>query len=474
MTNTLAMFVAEGIQPFLGIVLAFVISRYLGPEGFGKYNLLFQIYSIFQITCTLGLTTLMTREIASDRGNVHKYLTSGVLLGLPAALINILVVVVMVLVLQYESDVTTGSYLIAISLIAGGMTDILSAVLSGFEEVKKIAYAWLIFLIIKTTFSIGVLLAGYDLITVIAVHLVTRFFHTAITYWFVYKLIGRPKIIFDWQLSKKFIRMGWSLALLAILVSLFWRVDMIILSKMVDSKTLGHYGAAYRIYHILLMVVRSFALAFFPMISAMYTNRRPEFERACRKAIRYLTLLVIPIIVLTNAFAFQIMPLMWGAKFDNILVTHTLQAMAWALIPFAITEILGSALIASRNQTIHMVLQGITLGVKIILNYFLTLKYGIIGPAYATNIALVVLLCIQLPFVIPKVLTFRLKTAALPILKTGLALGLVGGVVYYVQSVYFLIGMPLVAAVYIACIFILKLFSNEDRAYFWRLIKKTA
>jgi len=470
----MSMFVAQGLQPFLSILLVFIIGRTLGPEIFGKYTIIFQIFSIFQITCSLGLKTLLTREVASQKENVHKYLVNGVLLSIPASILNIGVVALALIFLNYESDIVIGTYIIAVSLIASSLTDIFSGILAGFEEIKKLAYAWIIFLVLKTFISIGVLLAGYGLLALIIVHVATKFIQSAIVYLYIFKLIGKSTLEIDIPLCKKLIRMGWGLALLMVSVSLFWRIDAIMLSKMVSHEMVGNFGAAYKLFHYMLMTVRSFSLAFFPMISSMYADREKDFRKACRKAVRYLTLLVLPVAIILTFLSPQLIPILWGDKFDSAAVTQVLQVMCWSLIPFGITEVFGAALIASRNQTIHVVLNVIALVTKALLNYYLTLKYGIVGPAISTIIALSILLSAQLPFVIPRLLSLKIQTTFTLILRVAAAIIFMIIPLYFLKNYHFLIGMIISGAIYIALVFVLKLFSNEDKAYFKRVIKRTA
>lgn len=473
-TNTMSMFIAQGLQPFLSILLVFIIGRTLGPEIFGKYTIIFQIFSIFQITCSLGLKTLLTREVAARKDNVHQYLVNGVLLGIPASIFNIGIVALALVFLNYEADVVIGTYIIAISLIAASLSDVFSGVLAGFEEIKRLAYAWIIFLVLKTFLSISVLLMGYGLLALILVHLGTKFIQSAIIYLYLFKLIGKSRLEIDFDLCKKLIRMGWSLALLMVSVSLFWRIDAIMLSKMVSNEMVGNFGAAYKLFHFMLMSVRSFSLAFFPMVSSMYVDREKDFRKACRKGIRYLTLLVLPIAIIITFFSHQLIPILWGDKFDSALVTQVLQVMSWSLIPFGITEVFGAALIASRNQTIHVVLNIGALFTKIALNYYLTLKYGIVGPAISTIISLSALLIMQIPFVVPKLFSFRIRTAATLLFKIVIIIGIMITSLYFLKSIYFVIGILISGFLYVGLLLLLKIFSNEDKAYLIKVIRKTA
>lgn len=466
------MFIAQGLQPFLTVVLMFVVGRTLGNEEYGKYNVIFQFFSIFQITSSMGLRTLLTREVAQNRENANKFLVNGLLLGFPSSLLNIAIVVVTIHFLNYESEILIGIYYIIISLVASALTEVLSGALTGFEEVRKLAYAWMIFLVLKTVTSIVVLLLGFGIYALILVHVITKFIQTLIVYYYIYQITGRPIFEIDWGLCKKLIRMGWSMALMAFTISLFWRIDILILEKMVDDKSLGDFSAAYRIFHFMLMTVRSFSMSFLPMISNYYKERRDEFQDACTKSIRFLTIIIIPIAVLTTFASPYVMPLLWGSKFNNEVVANVLQVWVWSIVIFGITEVFGAALLASGRQVTDFVLKAITLVVKIGLTYFLTLNFGVTGPAIATIIALVLLLILQFTFTVPSVFKFKIQDMLVSFVKIILIIGIMWIPTYFLKDYFFLFGMIAAIAVYIPGAILLKIITPDDKRYFKKITKK--
>jgi len=470
--NSVSMFVARGIQPILSLMLALVIGRTLGPELFGQYMLIFQLYFIFQMTSAFGLRILLTREIAAQRDKVYIYLSNGVLLGLFASFINISIMILAVLLLDYEGEIAKGAYIISISVFASSLFEIFSGILAGYEKIKNIAYSWIYFLALKTVLSVIFLLLGYGLISIIIIHVITKFLQVGLGYYYITRSIGRPKIQIDIRLCKKMINMAWSLGLLIICISIFWRIDAIMLSKMTSDEIVGNYGAAFKIFHVALLALRSFFLAFFPMLSLLYTERRSDFQKACRKAIRYLIMLSLPLSLFFSVLAPRMMTLVWGPEFSDSIIV--LQVIIWSLIPFAITEVFGNALVASKNQVVHLILNAITLLIKFILNYFLILKYGIYGPAIATLISLSLLGFMQIPFVIPKLVPFKTQTLMIPLVKIIIAFILMGFVIFLFNPINMEIGLLCAGVVYLVSLLVFKILSDEDKIYFNKMIRKTS
>ena len=470
--NTLFVLVSRAIQPVMSLVLFLVVARVLGPEIFGKYTVIFQLYLVFQVTSSFGLRLLLTREIAANKDEVNKYFANGMLLNVPLVVVNVGMMLLLIVLLNYETDISIGAYIIAISLIASSFVEVGAGVLGGFEDFQKYTIGWIIFLVIKTVASIVALLTGYGLISLIVIHVVTKYLHAGITLLFALKYIDRSKLQLDPAFSKKLFSMTWSLALLIIITQVFWRIDIIVLSKIVSNEEVGNYSAAYKLFKVILLGIRSFFVAFFPVISAMYVEKPEEFQNACRKAIRYLVILTLPLVIVIAFTAPDFMPLIWGAEFGE--ATLVLQILIWSLIPFTITEVLGSAFVASNRQKTHMTLNIIVLLIKLALVYFLSIKYGAIGSAIATIIGLVILTMLQLPFIIPRIISLNYKSLSSTALKLGVASLAMIPVVFYVSQINFIAAALVSIMVYGLVLVLLNTFPPDDRKYLNRMVKRTA
>ncbi|MBD3287322.1 oligosaccharide flippase family protein [candidate division KSB1 bacterium] len=470
--NTFSMFVARGLQPFLSLLLALVIGRTLGPDLFGKYTVIFQLYFIFQITCSFGMRILLTREVAADKNRVNQYLINGTMLGIPAILVNIGIMLLLIKLMNYDAETANAAYVITISLVASGLADIFAGVLNGLEEIQKIAYGWIILLVVKTFISIAALLTGYGLMALVVIHVVTKFIQPVLYFYYIANIIDKLKIIIDTALMKKLLKMAWSLALLIVCISIFWRIDAIMLSKLSTNEVVGNYGAAFKIFWVSLLLVKSFFVAFFPMISSMYSEQNINFQKACRKALRYLTILIIPIALVSTFFAPHFMLLIWGEKFVGSIVI--LQVMIWALLPYAISEVFGSALVASRNQNTHLVLNAVSLIVKIVLNYFLILKFEAVGAAISSIIAIIFLVVIQSPFVISRLIRFNFRLLVAPVTKIVVAAAGMTALIFILNNLNFVVAAAVSGIAYLSILYILKLVNEEDKKYFNKVVKKTA
>ncbi|MCK5737744.1 polysaccharide biosynthesis C-terminal domain-containing protein, partial [bacterium] len=336
----------------------------------------------------------------------------------------------------------------------------------------SISYGWIGFLILKTVFSVSAVYMGMGLIELIVIHSVLKFLQPAYYLWEIRR--GKPELQFkiDWRFSGHLIAAAWRLALLIIVTTIFWRLDTIMLSKMATNVKVANYQAAFKMFWFAMLMLRSFFVAIFPMMSSMFVERRADFERACRKSIRYLVLLALPIGIIVSTYAPQFMPWLWGTKYPE--ASGVLQILIWALLPFSISEILGQALLASKNEMTNLVLNSIVLVIKFGLNYWLIQQYGIAGVGYATVIMLSILVIMQLPFVIPNLMKVEWKKVISAMGRTISIAGLLLGLAIMCKNIHFIPGMVLLAIVYLVMLFLFRVIHINDRARLTGWMKKRA
>ena len=128
----------------------------------------------------------------------------------------------------------------------------------------------------------------------------------------------------------------------------------------------------------------------------------------------------------------------------------------------------------TKNQVIQLLSYVFILIVKAVLNYYLILKYDANGAAAATVISMFVLMIVQVPFVVPKLIKFRVMTVVSPFMKLIIATAVIAAGLYYFSSIHIVFKIVIPAIVYLLMLLTLKVFSENDKMYFQKLLKKKA
>src|SRR3990167_1502861 len=108
--NTSYFTLALVLQKIISFSYFIIIARALGPEDLGKYYFAISFASIFSILIDIGLTNVLTREIAKEKNKANNYLGSVMAVKLPLSLITGLIIVIFAHLLGYSELVKTLIY----------------------------------------------------------------------------------------------------------------------------------------------------------------------------------------------------------------------------------------------------------------------------------------------------------------------------------------------------------------------------
>lgn len=84
-TGTLLLTATGLISRILGFIYRIFLSRTIGAEGLGIYQMIFPIYSICMAICSSGIETSISRFVAADRTHARSFLRTGLFISLSLA-----------------------------------------------------------------------------------------------------------------------------------------------------------------------------------------------------------------------------------------------------------------------------------------------------------------------------------------------------------------------------------------------------
>jgi len=463
--NTGALVLSKGTQPFLSLALVLAIGRVLGVTVFGEYAFLFSYLTVFQILTSFGLKTLITREVARDGSSADKYLVNGPLIAIPLSFAGVLLMNIVVRLLNYPSQVVLATSILSLSLIASALSECFEGILTGFQRVGVVALAWIIENSLRVAVSLLLVLHGWGLIALVSVFVVTRFLNSLICLGFLLRYVPKGPFKVDFAFCKQVLRTAKIFALILIFVTLYWKADVLMLSKMKGATAVGYYSAAYKLVWFTMMIAQSFFTAFFPVVSELFKSSPKSFEKACKKAIRYLIMFTLPVAVAVALLSPKLILLLYGNEFTESV--KVLRVLIWILIPYCVSEVFAHALLASDNQHIDLRVNGIGVLCNVLLNFLLIPKFGYLGAAIATLISINIYLCLQLPFVFKNLISIR---SGIPVIRLLFAASVMGLMIHAFQGMNLLVTIGSSGAVYIILLFLLKGFPREDRDFIRKMM----
>ncbi|MEY3678360.1 MAG: hypothetical protein RI924_501, partial [Bacteroidota bacterium] len=190
--------------------------------------------------------------------------------------------------------------------------------------------------------------------------------------------------IFSWERAKNLISQSWPLILTAVMISIYMKIDQVML-KSLGSKQVGIYSAAARISESWYFIPVAIVTSVFP---AIIHARKTDPERYHKRLQNLYDLLVgisVPVALLISFSANSIIAFLYGEQYSG--AGDMLSIHIWS----GIFVFLGSAssqyLLAEGYTMISFTRTAVGALVNVLLNLWLIPLYGGWGASVATLIA---------------------------------------------------------------------------------------
>jgi len=468
--NTLAPMLARIISPLLSLYLIVTIARHMGAEGLGAYSFVYNFLLVFQIVSALGLTNLIAREIARNTSQAGKYFSNVIAIGVLLGFGFQSLMLVAAGVLGLEGDVRSAVLVVSFSLYASSIIGCLEGILTGLEKIRLIAASQIIENVFRVTVSLLFVFQGYGLVPLVLVILASRVLALAVTSLLTFRQLPDFRVDLDLRFAGELIKKGRTFALIMISVTLYWKLDIVMLQQLRGEADVGIYSAAYRIFMLMKILPQSFVTSVFPVISNFFESSTASFEQTCRREVRYIAIFSLPLAFGVSLLAPQIIQFLYTESFaDSIMV---LRLLAWTLVPYGISVVFAYSLVASNHQNIDLRVNVLSLICNFVLNLILIPKLAFVGAAIATLASSMIYLAFQYPFVVrhlfrPEVMTSVGKPAAAAVLASS-----IGTVLFMVSSGYLAISISFFAYCWI--LVRMKAIAQEDSALLRLFLRRNA
>ncbi|MBD3203554.1 oligosaccharide flippase family protein [Candidatus Woesearchaeota archaeon] len=392
--NTGFVFFGNNALKILSIILIFLIARYLGDAEYGKLSFVLSFTGLFFILTDLGTRILVVREIAQDKKKSPKVVSTILTLKAMTSFFVFFLILLAAFLLNYEKELILGIGIAAIGMIFDSFSTTLNSIFQAYERMEFPTITKIAKILIRFLITVPLLLSGIDFISVLAIFVFVQFLNLLFSLIFCFKLFVKPIFVFDRDYMMSLVKRSFPFLLSGIFVTVYFRIDVTLMSKLaptalpgIYSETtreavIGWYSSAYNILDGMISIAGALSAAMLPVAISYYKTSKKNLIRLYRLSVRYLTYLSIPAAVGIYILAEKIIILIYGYEYVN--AVFALRILIWTIIPLYVNYVLGAMTIAmhKEKQTVY-VLFGNCL-VNLGLNIVLIPKLSLVGAALAT------------------------------------------------------------------------------------------
>ncbi|MEM6377016.1 MAG: oligosaccharide flippase family protein [Bacteroidota bacterium] len=380
-----------GINLLIKPIYLFGIDRNVQnilPEGeYGLYAQILSLTYLFQILADFGIQNYNNRQIAQHRHLLSKYFSTLISLKALLALVFAIAVFTAGYILQYWEVSPLVLGILVLNQILLSYLLFLRSNISGLGM-----YRWDSFLSILDKLVMIALLGSILWLGIGRSAFRLEWFVLAQTLSFVMGIsaallllrghLPRFKWQFKWRVLLVIFRLTYPYALVVLLMTLYTRIDMIMIGQMLEDgdQQADHYAAAYRLLDAANMFGYLFATLLLPMF-ARQLKLRAAVHDLVRMGIQFIWAGAIPLALLSVVFAPEIMQALYPDKAADP------QILVWLMLSFLAISgsyIYGTLLTANGDLMAMNRIFLIGIGANVSLNYWLIPNLLAEGAAIAT------------------------------------------------------------------------------------------
>jgi len=457
--NSLASFLTQISTPLTSFILVFFIARRFGSGFLGEYSVSLSMYYIFQAVSSFGINLLITREVAQDNSKANNYIINGSFLAVIFSTVAASTMCLSVHLVTNANLVKQSVYILSTSLVFFTLAIVYQSICRAFEKLEYITVPNIAANIFKLCLGIFFLYQGYGLITLVIVILGSQIINSIISLYFASRFITTPLKKIDLHFCIKTILSLPVFTFIIIISTIRINIDVLFLTNLVGVKEAGFYSAAYKLVNLFKLGIGCYIMALRPTIFRTFVSSLPAFKTLCTESIRYLVIIVLPIIAGGMVLADRIIILVYKDSFFPS--TGPLYILIWILLFYSINQVIANALIGGNYERKNLKANVFGLAVSIGLNLALIPRFGAIGAAIATSGSVLTVAILQFYFIARNL--FKINIFGL-MLKPLISALLMTGVLILCKNGNLILITLFCAVIYLIGLCSLKTFSKNDLA----------
>jgi len=397
--NTSWLFGEKILRIVVGLFVGIWVARYLGPEQFGLFSYAQSFVGLFTAIATLGLDGIVVRELVKDESRRDELIGTAFWLKILGALGVLIVLAIAINFTSNDSYTSSLVFIIASATIfqSFNVVDMYfqSKVLS-----KYIVYANVISLFISSIVKITLILNEAPLIAFAWVILFDSFILASGFIYFYLKnrrhneqpnrySVFDTESSFAWKFNKStafsLLKDSWPLILSGIVISIYMKIDQVMIKEMMNAEAVGQYAAAVRLSEAWYFIPMVIASSLFPAIINAKKQSEELYYARLQKLYSLMVWLAIAIALPMTFLSDWVVHFLYGEQYNqagSVLMIHI-----WAGVFVFLGVASGKWLLSENLQIFSTVNTSIGAIVNIWLNYILIPKIGVSGAAWATLIS---------------------------------------------------------------------------------------
>ncbi len=453
------LFVSQIITSICGFIWTILMARYLGVQQYGIFGFAVSLTGILCILFDFGIGLHSVRHIATDYDSAPKYLGNAIPLKGLFSIFGFFVILIVLIIMKCDQLTITVTLLITIEQIIKKFVELMTATFQAFEEGKFQGISNTLLNVLTFIFILIAIYTDLGLYGISIAYIIANILALVYCYHVLTKHLTKPNYELDKEFCKMITIASLPFAASVILSSIYYSIDMVMLTNIVGSYATGIYNATYKLIGVLTLFYGIYSAVIFPVMSKFFKNNESMLLTLYEKSIKYLLLAIIPIAIATMYYSKDIIHLIYGHQYDA--ASSILSILIWTVCLLFVSGAGNTLLNASYKEVTVTKIYAIAAVFNVALNFILIPYLSYDGAAITTVLSDVLIVIIQ-SYVIYKLGHRPNKKLYYDLIKIIAGSGILGIALYFLHLNMW-VALPVGIIIYFAAIYLLRVFDNDDK-----------
>lgn len=399
LANVGAMAASRVVMAALGWTASVIIVRSLSTDDFGKFTFIFSVLGMLSIITDLQVGRIAVVRLSSEMRDPGSFGGNYVLLRLALGVVGYAVAVGFVVAAGYPPDVVRATAVAGLVVVVAAPSNAYDAVFEARMRLRPIAVGGTFGAIGQVALTSAIAAAGGNvlLFTIPAV-----FLELLEIAWKI--PIARRIVPFRYRIE---LREWWSLIREAVPLSIgmglmlvYYRVDLVMLTKLDSFTAAGDYGVAYKFVDLAHFAPLCVGIAVLPLLVRAWPHQPAAFRAATRRGAVLLAVAGGLLVCEFTVFAEPVIGTLYGAEYTRVADAARIVVASECIAFF--TVLAFNCLVAARLHRGYPLVTLLGLIVNVGLNLLVIPRWSYLGAA-VTTLVTDVLVCVLMLLLLRRV-----------------------------------------------------------------------
>lgn len=363
-----------------------IVARHYGAAGYGYINFAQSFVALFSFIAIMGTNHIIMKNLSEDKIEDGIVLGSNLFIRIILAIISLLVSQGISLLI-YDKDINILILLFNLNTILCSF-DVFSYYAQSKMQNKYISISKIISITVFSILKLLVIFLDLNINFFVLTYLIETIIYSILLYISYRKISSNRNVKWkiDYSYIKELLKKGKYYALASLMVTIYLRIDQVMLGTMISDKSqVGIYSAAVRISEIWTFVPVSIITSYKPIIINEKEKSKAKYDKELSKLYNIVSFVCFLFVVIICVFGKLGIYILYGNEYSSAYIPLIILTIGiWFGVLGNIHYIWMICENKEKYSTFYSFSGCIT---NIIFNFLLIPKYGIIGAAIATLIS---------------------------------------------------------------------------------------